>query len=394
MKNYFLYKIKSRVKVIITGNNVNRFILRVNKNNIDIFDIKTLNSNKASIIINYDDFDKLLKLNTVYEINIEQYLGIENKKRKLFKYYHVIIMIFLCIIFLYFLSNIIFSVEIVTTDEDMKKKLTRTLSSYDISKFRFQKSFDYIQNVKEKILDEYHDNIEWVEIEKIGTKYILKFEPRIIKEKKDKPEFRNIIAKKNCLIHKIYTSDGQVLKDKYSYVKKGDTIISGYIYSNDKIKATVSATGTIYGEVWYETKVTYPFNYYEEIKTGNKKTVLSINFFDNHFDVFNLKPFNDKIVLEEYFVRNKILPIKIGFEKQEEIIIKTGMNVVEEAKIKAIDLAYEKMNASLSEDEYVINYKVLESRIIDKGVEMKIFFSVLENVGEYQAIPEIKDVEE
>lgn len=392
MKNSFFYNIKSRIKVSITGNNVNRFILRINKNKIDIFSMNLLNSNKVFIIINYDDFEKLLKINTVYEIKIEQYLGFENKKRLIFKYYHVIIMFFLCIIFLYFLSNIIFSVEVITTDEDMRKKLTRTLSNYDISKFHLKKDFDYIQGVKKKILEEYHDSIEWIEIEKKGTKYILKYEPRIIKEENNKYEFRSIVSKKNCIIKKIYTSQGQVIKDKYSYVKKGETIVSGYIYYNDKIKETVSAEGSVYGEVWYETKVTYPFNYYEEKRTGNKKNVLSIKFFDSRLDVFNFKPFNDKIVLEEYFVRNKILPIGIVFEKQEEVIIKTGMNVVEEAKLKALDLAYEKMNAGLLEDEYIIDYKVLDSKIIDKGVELKIFFNVLENVGEYQSIPELKEV--
>ena len=89
-------------------------------------------------------------------------------------------------------------------------------------------------------------------------------------------------------------------------------------------------------------------------------------------------------------LRNK----KIGFvfQKQEEVIIKTGMNVVEEAKIKAVELAYDKMNTSLLDDEYIIDYKVLDSRIIDKGVELRIFFSVLENVGEYQSIPKLKEV--
>ena len=306
----------------------------------------------------------------------------------------MIILFFLCIIFLYFLSNIIFDVQIITTDEDMRKKLTRTLSNYDISKFHFQKKYSYIQNVKEKILEEYHDTIEWVEIDKKGTKYILKFEPRIVKKTTNESEYRSIIAKKNCVVKKIYTSEGQILKDKYSYVKKGDTIVSGYIYLNDEIKATVKATGSVYGEVWYETKVIYPFNYYEEKRTGNIKKVLSFNFFSKKIDVFNLNPFNDKIVLDEYLVRNKILPISFAFQTQEEIIIKSGMNVVEEAKIKALELAYNKMNDGLLDDEYIIDYKVLDSKIIDKGVELRIFFSVLENVGEYQSIPKMKEVKE
>jgi similar to stage IV sporulation protein len=393
MKNSFFNFIKSRIQVSITGNNINRFILRLNKNNINIYSIKNINTKKVIIIINYSDFDKLLKLNTIYEINIDKYLGFEKNKRIFFKYYHVILFLIVGIIFVYLVSNIVFSVEIITTDLDMRKKLTRTLSNYDLSKFHFKKSFNYINNVKEKILEEYHDEIEWIEIETKGTKYIVRYEPRIIKSKEESKGYRSIVAKKNCIIRKISASEGQITKDISTYVKKGEEIVSGYIYMDDNFKDTVSATGNVYGEVWYETRVVYPFNYYEEKRTGIKKNVLAFNFFNKRIELFNLKPFNDKIVLDRYYVRNKILPISFVFERQEKILVKTGMNVVEIAKIKALNMAYEKMNTGLKDDEYIIDYKVLESKIIDKGVEMKIFFSILENVSEYQSIPKIKEVE-
>ena len=393
MKNSFLYFFKSRIQVNIIGNNINRFILKLNKNKINIYSIKNIDSSNVVIIIDYGDFDKLLKLNTIYKISIDRYLGFEKNKRKLFKYYHVFFFFLLGIILVYLVSNVIFSVEIITTDLDMRKKLTRTLSNYDLSKFHLKKSFKYIKKVKEKILNEYHDEIEWIEIESKGTKYIVRYEPRIIKNKNDEKVFRSIVAKKNCIIKKIYASEGQIIKEVSTYVKKGEEIVSGYIYSEDKLKDTVSASGNVYGEVWYETRVIYPFNYYEEKHTGIKKNVLAFNFFNKRIELFNLKPFNDKIVLDRYYVRNKILPISLAFERQEKVLVKTGMNVVEMAKIKALNMAYEKMNAGLMDDEYIIDYKVLESKIIDKGVEMKIFFSILENVSEYQSIPKIKEVE-
>lgn len=394
MKNNFIDKIHSKVSVSIVGKTPERFILKLNKKHINIYKISKISSEKLQIIINYTDFEKLLKLNTIYDIKIDNYLGMVKGKQQLFKYYHVLIIGILCIIFLYLLSHIIFSVEIVTNDEDMKKKLTRTLKNYEISNYKFQKSFEYIQKVKTSILEEYHDDIEWVEIEKVGTKYILRYEPRIVKEDEENHEFRHIVAKKNAVISKIYSSEGQILKDKYSYVKKGDIIISGYIYLNEEIQNTVSATGKVYGEVWYITKVTYPFNYYEEKKTGKTKDVYSVKFFNNSIDLFNLKPFNDKIVDEKILIKSNILPIKLVKEHQEEVIIKSGMNVVEEVKLKAVELAYEKMKQNLNDDEYIINHKVLDSKIIDKGVEMQIFFSVCEDIGEYVKIEEMKEVEE
>ena len=393
MKNKFIYSINSRVSIYIMGNNPERFILRLNKKKINIYKMRKISKEKVEIIIDYSNFEKVLKLNTIYDIKINNYLGLVSIRKLLFKYYYVIIVAIMCIIYVYVLSNIIFNVEIVTNDSDMKTRLISTLKKYDIKKYKFKKSYKYIQNVKNNILEEYHDYIEWIEIEKVGTKYIIKYEPRVLKENENNDEFRHIIAKKNAIINKIYSSNGQVLKSKYSYVKKGDIIISGYIYLNDKIKSTTSAEGKVYGEVWYITKVVYPFNYYEKKKTGNKKIVYSVKFFDKNIELFNLNKFNDKIVDEHILLKGDIFPIKFVKEKQEEVIIKTSMNSLEETKLKAIDLAYSKMKQGLKNDEYIVNYKVLDSKIIDKGVEMKIFFSVCEDIGEYLKIDEMKEVE-
>ena len=393
MKNKFIYSINSKVSIYIIGNNPDRFILRLHKKKINIYKINKISKEKVEIIIDYNNFEKVLKLNTIYDIKINNYLGLVKIKKQLFKYYYVIIIAITCIIYIYFLSNMIFNVEIITNDLDMKTRLTNTLKKYDIKKYKLKKDYSYIQKVKNSILEEYHDDIEWVEIECVGTKYIIKYEPKVIKKKEDNKEFRHIIAKKNAIINKIYSSNGQVMKNKYSYVKKGDIIISGYIYLNDKIKSTTSAEGKVYGEVWYITNVVYPFNYYEKKKTGNKKIVYSVKFFDKNIELFNLNKFNDKIVDEYILLKGDIFPIKLVKEKQEEVIIKTSMNSLEETKLKAIDLAYTKMKQGLKNDEYIINYRVLDSKIIDKGVEMKIFFSVCEDIGEYLKIEEMKEVE-
>lgn len=375
------------------GNNPDRLVLRLKKNNINIYKLDKIGHNKYELLINYADFEKVLKIKTIYEINIVKYLGFEKNKRLLFKYYHVIIFLLLSIIFIYFLSNIIFSIEVITNDNEMKKKIINTLSEYKIEKYRFKKSYDYLSNVKEQLLNKYHDQLEWIEIEQKGTKYIIKYEPRIINENKNTKKFGSIVAKKNGIINKIYSSEGQIVKHKNSYVNKGDTIISGYIYINDKIKNTVQASGLVYANVWYVTKVVYPFNYYEVKKTGNKKNIFSIKFINNNIDIFNFHPFNDKIVNEEIIIKNKLLPIKLVKEHQEEVKIKSSMNVVEELKLNAIELAYSKMKESLQDDEYIVDYKVLDSKIIDKGIEMKIFFNVCEQIGQYQEIDEMKEVE-
>ena len=88
-----------------------------------------------------------------------------------------------------------------------------------------------------------------------------------------------------------------------------------------------------------------------------------------------------------------MLPIKLVKQFQEEVIITTDMNVVEEMKLKAISLAYDKMNENLKKGEYIISHRILDSKIVDKGIEMKVFFSVCENISDYVEIEKMKEVE-
>ena len=84
--------------------------------------------------------------------------------------------------------------------------------------------------VEEHGLIEYKDKIDWLEIERVGTKYVIRVEERILNEKKQNKVNQNIIASKSGIIKKIEAKEGQIVKNKNDYVKKGDVIISGNIY--------------------------------------------------------------------------------------------------------------------------------------------------------------------
>mgnify|MGYP002627303325 CR=1 FL=1 len=57
-----------------------------------------------------------------------------------------------------------------------------------------------------------------------------------------------------------------------------------------------------------------------------------------------------------------------------------------EAIEKATEKSLEQMNKNLKEDEYIINYKILNTNIKENELELSMFFSVYENITEYQEI--------
>ena len=395
MKNKSLEVIKSKIKLRVSGKNVNRYLLRLSKNHISLLSVLKKSKDEYDILIYFKDYELAQKLNTIYDIHIIEYGGWEQEKKYLKKNKWIFLALIFSLLFLFFLSRLIFEVEIVTNDQAMKNRLLKELKELSIDKYHFQKSYQELQTIKTKLLETHHDDIEWLEIERIGTKYRVRFEPRIIAPDKKTTKERHLIAKKNAIIKKVESSTGQIVKGKNDYVKKGDIIVSGYISLNDSVKKTVSATGTVYGEVWYEVDVFFFFFYYEETKTGRKKEVYVIEFLSHRIELFNFHPFYDKIINSSTILEKRGFPIRFTKEKQEEVNIISSIETVEEATLKAVDLANKKIESKLNEEEYVLKYKIINREIENNGVRLKVFFSVYEDITDYLEIaPYVEEKDE
>lgn len=395
MKNKSIEVMKSKVKLKIKGKNVNRYLLRLSKRHISLLSIEKISKDEVNVLIYFKDYETAKELNTIYDIHLIEYGGWEKEKKTILKNKWIIIAVILSIFLLFILSKLIFEVEIVTNDGVMKEKLLRELKELDISKYHFQKSYKSLQQIKEKILENHHDDIEWLEIERSGTKYTIRYEPRIEEKEKKTYTYQHIISKKNAVIKKIESSSGQILRNQNDYVKTGDIIISGYITLNDSIKNTVSALGIVYGEVWYEVEVFYPFGYYEQTKTGQKKEVYVLNFLSHHIELFNFHPFYDKIVNSSTILEKRGFPISLTKEKQEEVNTISSIETIEEATLKAASLAQKKIEEKLGNEEKVLKYKVMNREIENNGVILKVFFSVYENITDYLEItPYVEELNE
>lgn len=391
MKNYVYNRLISKITIKIIGNNKERMIRRLKNNNIEILNLKYV-ENGIVVKIYKKDYEKLLSIKTIYEIEIVNYSGLFNIKNKILNNKFMIISILICLMFLYFLTNLIFDIDIITNDSNMKIRLEEELNNNGISKYKFKKSYNQLQTIKNNILTKYRNEIEWIEIEVIGTKYIIRYEPRIQNKIEENLNFRNIVASKDSVIKDMYVTDGQIVKSKNTYVKKGDIIVSGYIYLNDSIKDTVSSKGTIYGECWYNVTITYPFKYYEEKETGNSKNVIVIKLFTKEIELLNFNKFKNKRVSNKTLIKNNLLPIKLIYQKQKEVNIIDENNTEKELIEKAINYSKEKLMSKLDNNEYIYDYKVINKEVFNDSIKLNIFFSTIENITEYQDIEKHEDI--
>lgn len=380
MENVFLNRLNNIIVLSVKTKNVDRFLTNLYKLNIDIFKVDVVSYREIIVEIYEKDLNKVKKLSILNKIDVIDYKGIKDKKNK-FKFNKTLIFS-LCfgLVVLIFLSNIIFSIEVVHTSSEIRTFIMNELKENGIKILQFKKSFSELEKIKNNILDNNKDKLEWLEINRIGTKYVIKLEERKINNYVEDYIYQDIIATSDAVIKKIIATSGVKVKEVNEYVKKGETIISGSIYLNEELKENVKAMGEVYGEVWYKLSVEYPIiNDFKE-ETGNKKTVYSINFFDNSFIIFNKNNYKNSYIKKDILLRNNIIPISFSKDTIYEQNVISGIYTEGEALLNARDYAKEKIKEMLDEDEYIISDKVLKYSVNSNTIYMDIFYKIYANI--------------
>lgn len=372
---------KNYYKIIVSGRNIRRFIKMLYKLDISLVFID-IHDNFFYAKISGDNFEKLKNIKTSYEIKIVKKYGLIFYKEEFKKNIAFILCSCLGFIFVFLLSNIIFSVEIVHDDSNIRNTLIKELNKYNIKKYSLVKSYDYIQKVKKEILKSNQSSIEWMEIERVGTKYLVKLEERIINNSKPLDSFRHIVAKKSGIIKKIVASDGEIIKKINDYVNKDEIIISGNIHKGEDVKDSIAADGKVYAEVWYKVKVSLPINYYEEKLTGNNKYSINFSLLNYNIDIFSdnylNKSIEKKIIYEDFFDM-----FTISFNNNKEKIVNESINLITSEKI-AMNLAKQKILSKMDKEEYIISQKKLKTVLNNSTINVEIFFKVYENISSYK----------
>ncbi len=382
MKNKFLFQLKNKIKIKITGRNIDRFLKKVISSNIELLKVKYKNRNEADILIYEKDYEKVVELKSIYEITTLDYYGMHKIKNFMKKNQVLFFFLLIGFSFFLFLSNIIFEIEVIHTNKDIRHLILKELEEHGIYEKSFKKSFQQIEQIKKQIIEKYKDKIEWLEIENVGVKYIIRVEERKIVDIKEDTEKGNIVASKDAILKKVVARSGEIVRNLNDYVKKGDTIISGQIYLNEELKNTVRADGEVFGEVWYETSVEYPLTYYEVKETGRQKNVYSLRFLNKNFDL-TLHPFKTKLIEETLLLKSPLLPIQLSKQKQRETEIIDAIYTEEEAVSKALELSRKRLEETLKEDEYIISQKNLKITINESTIKVEVFFTVYENITSF-----------
>ena len=76
MKNFLFQRLKGRLKLRISGKNIERFIHRLMGQNIELLQIRYPKRDVVEIEIYHEDYERIEELKTIYKVDIVGSYGI------------------------------------------------------------------------------------------------------------------------------------------------------------------------------------------------------------------------------------------------------------------------------------------------------------------------------
>lgn len=371
----------SKIKLKITGRNSDYFLNTLISKNIN-FTVNDKNRKNLIITVGDREYKKIKEIKTSYKIKVIQVYGLLYIKHLFNNYLSFIISFFICIALLLLISNLTLDINVISSNNNLKKTILEDLKVRGVSKYRFKINYEKRVRIINEILEEENDSIEWLEIEEYGTKYSINVVERIKKTENDECIPSNIVAKKDAIVTAVEAYSGEVLTAINRSVKKGDILISGNIYNKEDIVNTKCSRGRVFGEVWYQVFVDLPKHYHEENLTGNVEKRIGFDFFNysskSSYKIYKRKDIN--------IYNDKLLPIRFYYTEYLETKVIDKEFTIDNVDKYALDKASKKLSNKLGKDDRIILKKILKKEENDSRIIVGVFFKVNEDITKVENI--------
>lgn len=351
--------------VTIEGINTEKFLNTLIRNKLNVYDVKRISNTKIELKVDRKSMRafKNIYRGSKFEVKIKQKTGLPFLARRIYRYKGM----WMCAILSLFLlmSTSLFVTDVyIQAPEGIDKVLVRKeLEKAGVKPGVYKKSIDR-KEVRDTIMGEFSD-IAYVSINVKGTNIFVTVTKKdeSLEEKKE-TNYCNIIAKKNGIIEKVIPRSGKQVANIGDIVREGDVLVSG---SNTKSLPEVWAT------TFYESKQST--NYIEKLKTrtGNKKTVYTLSFYDKKYNI------RRNIDFKNYEIENKEHELTIG---DYTFPLKIKSSIFHEVNVKEVEknkdeVKEELKQKALKELEYTIP---VDSRYKDVKYKYKVKKDKLEYI--------------
>ncbi|MFC7393306.1 sporulation protein YqfD [Scopulibacillus cellulosilyticus] len=395
MKKNWNETVYGHVKVSISGRLTEQFINRCVREQISIWDIKRIDKTTITCYILLSDIKKIKPVlkTTDCRIHFIDRVGLPFLYKKLMSRLGIISGFVLFFAALFFLSNIVWRIDINGADPKLESEIKTILNKMDVH----VGAFEFFLPSTEKIESELSGRLKkvtWLGVSRDGTTYHIDLVQKELPKKEKVFGPRHLVATKKAIVHKIFAEKGQPMVEQDQFVKPGQILISGLIGKESAPKPT-AAKGKVIGETWYLSKTTVPLQSRYKTYTGETYTKRQLQLFGWNCPLWGLKnkPFKH---YDREVTRKPVhflfwdLPIaykRITYRESEDNDRKlTETQALQEGK----QAAYKKLKSQLPLKSKIVSQNIDKKEINNGKMKLTIHYIVYENIAKAEAIDPAK----
>ena len=357
--------IRGYYTVTVEGLDTESFLNYLIRNKIYVYNVNRMEKSKIQFNIDRNNYKKLKKIHrsNKFKIKVKKQTGIPFIAKRIYTYRGMVICAIISLIILMSTSQFVTDVYITAPEGIDKTALKKELYIQGVKPGVYKKSIDR-KIVRENIMGKFKQ-IAYVSINVKGTNIFVNITKKDESQNSDEnSNYCNIIAQKDGIIEKIVPRSGEAIVQEGDIVKKGDVLING---ANTKAKPEVWAM------TFYEAKKTSNYIDIKNQRTGNKKNVYTISFYDKKYKILR------NIKYRDYEIENNIKELRIGdYTFPVKITVSTFYEVKKvENKIDVEKLKKELSSKVLKQLEYTIP---VSARILDVKDKYNVDKSMIEYV--------------
>ena len=357
--------IRGYYTVTVEGLDTESFLNYLIRNKIYVYNVNRMEKSKIQFNIDRNNYKKLKKIHrsNKFKIKVKKQTGIPFIAKRIYTYRGMVICAIISLIILMSTSQFVTDVYITAPEGIDKTALKKELYIQGVKPGVYKKSIDR-NIVRENIMGKFKQ-IAYVSINVKGTNIFVNITKKDESQNSDEnSNYCNIIAEKDGIIEKVVPRSGEPLVDEGDIVKKGDVLING---------ANTTAQPEVWAMTFYEAKKTSNYIDIKNQRTGNKKNVYTISFYDKKYKILR------NIKYRDYEIENNIKELRIGdYTFPVKITVSTFYEVKKvENKIDVEKLKKELSSKVLKQLEYTIP---VSARILDVKDKYNVDKSMIEYV--------------
>ncbi|SFL81356.1 similar to stage IV sporulation protein [Gracilibacillus orientalis] len=383
------------ITIEIKGEYPERFFDLCAKFNIASWDIEKKNETIAIGKIKLADLPKLrvVKRKTIHKVYFKGRNGLPFFLHHLTYQKPLLIGFFIAIAVIFFMSNIVWRIDVSGLDEEIETKVIHQLEDYGLEEGSFQWNIASPATIQKQLLTDVPELL-WIGVKRNGSAFHLEGVEKTIVEKEEEEEAGHLVATKEGVIEDLFVSRGQPLVSANDVVYQGDILVSGYLKESeedDDERKPVAAEGEVIAKVWYKSEVTVPLDNQYLVLTGEMEQKHYLHISKYLIPIWNFeKPEykHHQVDVEEknfYFLKWK-LPISYVKQSIYDAELKEEKVSKEKAKNIALEQGKRELMREIPHDAEITDEKVLHESVESGKVKLTLYYTVLENIAKKQPI--------